>query len=73
MIADYKDWITAKADEMALEKYGKEFYDLPETTQREVFSEAELAYQDYYANEIDRLFEMAKEQRLFNLRGDMGR
>ena len=48
-----KDLITSKADELALTKYGKDFYELTKEQQDEVWKLAEEAGQDYLASQID--------------------
>ena len=48
-----KEIICNKADEIALEKYDKELYELPLEQQDEVWKFAELAGQDYLAAQID--------------------
>ena len=48
-----KDWIQNRADELALEKYNSEFYDLPSTVQTEIYTRAESDYADHIASQID--------------------
>ena len=61
---DYKEWISEKAYELADEKYNKEFYDLSDELQMEVYNEAVEAYKDFLADQIDQLHELAKESRM---------
>jgi hypothetical protein len=56
-LCDYKDWISEKADEIACYLYDKDYYDLPEKLQLEVYAKAEEAYVDAYANMIDTVYE----------------
>jgi len=48
-----KELITSKADEIALEKYSKKFYELTENQQKWVWILAEQAGTDYLASQID--------------------
>lgn len=57
---DYKYWIQCKADEIAQEKYDCEYYDLPDSVQLSVYDEANEAYKDHLASEIDTAKERAK-------------
>jgi len=63
---DYKDWIQNRAMELADEQYGKDFYDLPDHLQTEVYNQAEADYTDYYAAQIDAAYDRAVEARLFH-------
>jgi len=63
---DYKDWIANRADELALEKYGKDFYDLSGELQVEVYNQAMEEYKDHYADMIDAAYDRAVEARLFH-------
>ena len=57
---DYKDWIQHKAEEITQEKYNKDLYDLDNAQQLEVCNEAEEAYKDYYASQINAAYERSK-------------
>jgi len=58
---DYKDWIQNKAEDLALEKQGKEFYELPRELRDTIYNMACEEYKDYLANEIDRIYEQLRE------------
>ena len=58
---DVKDMTTLKADEIALKRYGREFYDLPRSEQFKVWHEAEAAVRDEIASEADAIFDAIKE------------
>jgi len=49
-----KELITNKANEIALERYDKEFYELSAEQQDEVWKLAEQAGQDWLADQIDK-------------------
>jgi len=55
-----KELITQKADEVALDKYDREFYQLTTEQQDEVWKLAEQAGQDYLAAQIDAARERSK-------------
>ena len=57
---DYKDWIQNKADEIAVDRYGLDFYSLPGSLQITVFNEAESHYKDYLASTMDRARDLVK-------------
>jgi len=61
---DYKDWISNKADEIAEERFGDEYYKLTEEQQMEVWQSAEEAYKDHYADLIDAAYERGREANL---------
>jgi len=50
---DYKDMIQMRADEIAYEKYKKDFYNLSSELQNEVYRESMEWYKDYLADQID--------------------
>ena len=52
---DSEQWITNRADELALSIYGANYYDLPSQLQSELFSMAELDYIDMQANRVSAL------------------
>jgi len=61
---DYKEWIMERASDLAQERYGKLYYDLPEHQQEELFNEAEKDYVDYYAAQIDAAYDARQERQL---------
>ena len=61
---DYKDWIQNKAEELAQEEYGTEFYDLPEATRDIIYNRASELYVDFYADKIDAAYERALDNKL---------
>lgn len=56
----YKDDIQEQADEIAFQKYGKDFYDLSEKQQDEVYEEAQEAYTDNLASQADAMKDREK-------------
>ena len=61
---DYKYWIQNRAEEIALEEYDKDFYDLPERVQSEVYNRATEAYKEMYADRIDSTYEAIRDKQL---------
>ena len=60
MPRDMKDWLDKKAQELAMDLYGKEYYDLPADLQAICYATAEERYTDELADIGDRLIEEAK-------------
>lgn len=54
---NYKEEIQERADEIAGEKYDKDFYDLTEEQQDEVYEEAQEALTDHYVSVADSMLE----------------
>jgi hypothetical protein len=63
-LTDYKDRIQNKAEELAREKYDKDFYDLPEKIRDKIYNLAMELYKDHYAAEIDAAYDRRMEERL---------
>ena len=63
-LTDYKDWIQNKADEIALDVYETEFYDLPPETRDTVYGLATEAYKDALADRIDLIYEALRDKQL---------
>ena len=61
---DYKLWIQNRAEEIAQEKYGTEFDDLPKDRQSEVYNKAEENYREAYADSIDATYEAIRDKSL---------
>ncbi len=57
---DEKDWIRERADKIADEEFGSDFYDLSGTLQDKIYSRAMAGYTDYYADYCDSVFERIK-------------
>lgn len=53
-IGDYKHDIQLMAEELALSRYGLDFYSLGSPRQQEVFADASVAYWDKVADAADR-------------------
>ncbi len=60
---DIKDATQTEADQIAEQRYGREFYELPKPLQFEVWSEAESIVRDKVADEIDNAYEHFRERR----------
>jgi len=61
---DYKDWIQNRAEELAEEQYDRDFYDLPDNLQIEVWNRAEADYHDHEADKIDAAYDRAIERNM---------
>jgi len=59
---DYKGWIQNRAEELAEEQYGKEFYDLPENIRASVYNQAYNDRADYEADRIDAAYDRWKDK-----------
>lgn len=57
---DYKEMIQQFADEIASEKYDKDFYDLTEKQKDEVYEEAQERCTDHYVSLADSMAEERK-------------
>jgi len=55
-----------RAMELAEEKYNKDYYDLPDHLQTEVYNQAEADYTDHYAAQIDAAYDRMTEERLLS-------
>ena len=62
-----KEWTQNRAEEIALEAYRREFYDLGPHIQLLVYAKAMEDYRDYYADLIDSTYERLRDQKLFGL------
>ena len=60
-LSDYKYWITCKADEIAEDEYGKDYYDLTDEEQGKVYQKATASYTDAYSGMMDYYQETRKE------------
>lgn len=56
----YKDEIQEHADDLAYQKYGKDFYDLTEEQQEEIYKEAQEMFNDDFASQADSMKEKRK-------------
>jgi len=63
---NYKEAIQLRADEIAWEKYGKEFYDLNENEQDKVYEEAQELVVDDLFSQADSM----KDQRKYTQEGE---
>ena len=63
-LADKKYWISCRADELALEKYGKDLYDLPDDLQLTVYQRAMDDYINEYSSWLDHVYESEKDRRM---------
>ena len=61
---DLKDMITTKAEELAEQRYGREFNDLPASLQMKVWMEAEQEAADYFACQADAIYDRMREDGL---------
>jgi len=58
---DLKDMIATKAEELAEQRYGREFNDLPASLQMKVWMDAEREAHDYFACQDDAIHDRMKE------------
>ena len=64
MSGDYKYEMQMRAEEIAEERYGVEFYELPADKQSAIFREAMYDWSDAQASRADFLNHVAKERGL---------
>ena len=62
---DLKDMIATKAEELAEQRYGREFNDLPASLQMQTWMEAEQEAADYFACQADAIYDRMKEDKVF--------
>lgn len=62
-IKDYKDWIQERADDLAVEYYNKDYYDLTDEEQQEIYELAEGDYKDAYASYCDYVYETQRGEK----------
>ena len=66
---DREDMIATKAEELAEQRYGREFSDLPSSFQMQVWIDAEQDAADYFACQADAIYDRMREEG-FNHRED---
>ena len=66
---DHKDWTQNRADNIAIEQYGRDFYELDGDDQVAVYEQAEEDYKDWYSSKIDAIYERAKEAKILQENG----
>jgi len=64
MSLDKEEWVQNRAEEIAEEKYGEDFYDMDKDRQIEVFQVAEDEFMDEWAGRIDALYDAEVERRM---------
>jgi len=62
---DLEEITSNKAEEIAQQRYGREFGDLPASLQMQVWMEAEQEAADYFASQADAIHDRMKEEELF--------
>ena len=62
---DREEMTSEKADELAQERYGREFYALPASEQMKVWMDAEQEVADNFAGEADAVYDRMMEEKLF--------
>jgi len=67
---DLKDMVATKAEELAEQRYGREFNDLPPSLQMRVWMDAEQEAHNYFACQADAIYDQMKEDALFNREND---
>jgi len=63
-MVDQKEWQQNKAEEVALEKTGHEFYELGPHMQLMCYAKAEEDWIDYYSSECDAIYERIRDQQI---------
>jgi len=61
---DLEERTINKADEIAEQRYGREFSDLPASLQMQVWMEAEREAHDYFACQADAIYDRKREDDL---------
>ena len=61
---DLEEITSNKADEIAEQRYGREFNDLPASLQMKVWMEAEQEAHDYFACQADAIYDRKREDDL---------
>ena len=65
-MSDRKDMIATKAEELAEQRCGREFNDLPASLQMQIWMEAEKEAADCLACQVDALYDRMMEEKLFS-------
>ena len=63
---DLEEITSEKAEEIAQQRYGREFGDLPAALQMKVWMDAEREAADYYVSQADGIYDRMKEEAMFN-------
>ena len=66
---DYKDWVQCRADDIATERYGKDYYELDDDDQVAVYEEATNDYTNQFSSELYHIYETAKEAKMLKENG----
>lgn len=61
-----EDWIAERAYELAEEEYAKDYYELSDSTQLELWVKAEAEYTDREADRIDAAYDAWLENQLMD-------
>lgn len=64
---DYKDWIQNRADELALEQYNEDFYNLPSEVRDTIYQQAMADYADHYASQVDAAYDRMKKTQMMEV------
>ena len=62
---DREEMTSEKADELAEQRCGQEFSELPSWMQMNIWLDAEREVVDYFAGEADAVYDRMKEEQLF--------
>ena len=63
---DLEQITSEKAEELAQQRYGREFGDLPASLQMKVWMDAEQEAADYFASQADAIYDRMMEEKLFS-------
>jgi len=63
---DYKEMVCEKAEELAEQRTGREFNDLPNHLQMSIWMDAEQEVNDNLACQADAIYDRMKEEAMFN-------
>ena len=68
---DYKEWIQQRAEELAQEKYGKDYYSLPDGLQLQLWESTYIDYIDKEAARIDAAYDAWRENQQMQDEGEV--
>jgi len=63
---DLEEMVCEKAEELAQQRTGREFSDLPANIQMSIWMDAEQEAADYFACQADAIYDRMMEERLFS-------
>ena len=67
---DYKDWIQNRAEDLALEQYDLDLYELQDSIRLTIYEQAMKDYSDHYASQIDAAYDRWKDKQMMEVKHD---